>query len=462
MHTSPQIMDATPAIISDGVLWATTPLFAAAHLWPWHPLWAAGIWTAYAISAFFPQGEALLSKMTDSPLQYNFNPMYSQICGLKPGSVIFEVPTNSSKNQTTKVSITPTAPTSNFEHTTQPAQQDKLTSIITANATRNHTQPALVPASRWSSPSKSIDFSRFNSSTDDTTPQSNRALISHIARVPDYLWQIKRCTASAFQTRLSPTGSYAPFPTPSSCIDFLCEWVLLMVMSYKSTRLAISNSALGDLKRCYDAAWANPISPSGAYYPAPHFGRTASLCAAIEGIVMGAKFSKHRLVDCCPWYSRISGGLYQEWSWNINSWCWHILTPILLSALTMLNMFAVARWPEPRATNSRLLVGKIAAIFTIVHLQELLPWIPIVAFASLNLQPSTWLMKIKRLALKAWLVFNPMGLLAWYLVETASYRYVENCFYVMSTAVILTLARESVAPKWNALLQWLQIAPRDI
>ena len=152
-------MNATTGVIGDGVLWANTPLFAAAHLWSWHPLWAAGIWTAYGIIALFPQGEALLSKMANSPVHYNPNPLHSPMCGLQYGSVVFDVPTNSSKNQVTSVFATPVASTSDSEYTTQPSQQDKSSSVVTVNTTRLNNQPALVPTSHWNGPDKSNSHS---------------------------------------------------------------------------------------------------------------------------------------------------------------------------------------------------------------------------------------------------------------------------------------------------------------
>lgn len=145
-------MNATSAVISDGILWATTPLFAAAHLWSWHPLWAAGIWTAYGIGALLPQGEALLSKMADSPVQHNFNPLQSRICGLKYGSVIFEVPTNNSKDRMTSVLVTSTVSTSDPNYTARAGEHDRFTSVVTVNATKINDQSTPVSTSQWRAP----------------------------------------------------------------------------------------------------------------------------------------------------------------------------------------------------------------------------------------------------------------------------------------------------------------------
>jgi len=128
-------MNATFGVISDGVLWATTPLFTAAHLWSWHPLWAAGIWTAYGISALFPHSEALLSRMTDSPFYHNPNPLHSPICGLRYESVMFDVPTNGSKNTMTSVLLTSIASMFDSESATRPSEHDTLTSVTNVEAT---------------------------------------------------------------------------------------------------------------------------------------------------------------------------------------------------------------------------------------------------------------------------------------------------------------------------------------
>ena len=117
--------------------------------------------------------------------------------------------------------------------------------------------------------------STINISTSHQDPNGVTAAVSNC------LWQIKQCIAFAFQTRLSQDGSYGPYPAPSSRTDFICEHILRTVMSYKAMRLAISQKILGDLNRCFDAALQNPMSSSGVYSLLHHFGRTASLCAAI-------------------------------------------------------------------------------------------------------------------------------------------------------------------------------------
>lgn len=147
LRTSLQIMDAAPAIISDGTLWVTTPLLAAAHIWSGHPLLAAGIWTAYGISALFPQGEALLRPLVESPLHYNFNSLHSPLCGRSPDSVIYEAPTYNTRDKITSVPTTPTASTSESGSTTQSTLHNKLISVTTVNATRTDGEPALIPTS---------------------------------------------------------------------------------------------------------------------------------------------------------------------------------------------------------------------------------------------------------------------------------------------------------------------------
>ncbi|KAF3049944.1 hypothetical protein E8E11_010169 [Didymella keratinophila] len=142
-------MNATSGVISDGVLWASTPLFAAAHFWSWHPLWAAGIWTAYGTSALFPQGEALLSRMSYSPFYYNLNLLHSPICGLKCGSMMLDVPTNSGKNTKTSVWLTSIASTFDSEFTTRPSEHDTLTAVTNVEATSNDDHPALIPTGHW-------------------------------------------------------------------------------------------------------------------------------------------------------------------------------------------------------------------------------------------------------------------------------------------------------------------------
>jgi hypothetical protein len=706
-------MNATSAVISDGALWATTPLFAAAHLWSWHPLWAAGIWTAYGISALFPQGEALLGQMTDSPLHYNLNPLHSRICGLKYGSVIFEVPANSSKNRMAGVLVTPVALSADSKHTAQPGEQDKSTSIITFNAARTNDQPALVPTSQWrasrdskshgvfSVPSNSDSFARrtheippqmpfalpvlnkdrssdrlslaLSSSPSSRTAQhltgsglgmydrpthavfdvlstppsfggqrvskndlfqrigdyeiwgrpvrtwwrfsvvfllalfvlgyvykflqcayrmmvrlllpptaapldasvpnttgptasgskapaqitpatsavvynpatiqpvsasTNRKTVirqyvqqwfqypSHYwqalknglmarkaqfvlraaslvwgnhqpqaqvlratailvfcmyifmcawiffedtligflwaicnvmyqpATVPsgfgptsimnssftlhapngtttaifNCLWQIQQCTTSAFQTRLSPDGTYGPFPAPSSRTELVCERILRVVMSYKAVCLAISRTILGDLERCFDTARKNPMSSTGAYYPTRHFGRTASLCVAIERAVMGARSLMrslapfpvllrsiwgfgHQILGCLPWYLRSSGALCPQWAGGIDNWTYHILTPMLLSAVVTLNFITI--------------------------------------------------FYVKRYLFHAFLIGGSIALLWMYLRDTWAYQATQNWLFVTSTALLVIHARCLLVPWWIALLRWLRIAPRN-
>jgi len=83
------------------------------------------------------------------------------------------------------------------------------------------------------------------------TAPTLRAPNAATATILNCLWGIKQCTTSAFKTRLSPDGSYGPFPTPTSRTDFICERILRIIMSYKAMCLAISQMVLGDLKRCF-------------------------------------------------------------------------------------------------------------------------------------------------------------------------------------------------------------------
>lgn len=100
------------------------------------------------------------------------------------------------------------------------------------------------------------------------------------------LLQTKQCTSCASHTRLNPDGSYGPFSAPMSRTEFVGEGILRTVMSYKAMRLAISQTVVGDLHRCFDDARKNPISSSGVYYPMHHYGWAASLRAALERAVM--------------------------------------------------------------------------------------------------------------------------------------------------------------------------------
>lgn len=335
---------------------------------------------------------------------------------------------------------------------------------------------ALVAWVKWEEDSQTtVPPSGYTLSSPASTSVAVHASNNAFATVLNCLWQIKHCNTSAFQTHLDLDSLHDTFDATSFCTGALCKWIAYMVMSFESMRLAIANSVLGDIKRCHDAAWANPMSPSGTYDPALHFGRTASLCSAIEWIVMSGRLFKQlsvpcsapldpvmapvrRFLGCLPWISRISGSLCPLWVHQVNSEIFHIITPILLAAVFTLNTFAIARWPAPRTTVARLTVEKIAAIFTIVQFQRFLPLVPIIAFYSPVLQPPSRLMLLKRLALKACLLLAPIALLVWFLQFTP-YQAGANWVFITSTAVILCCCRELVEPKWNAVLQWLRIAP---
>ncbi|KAF1926711.1 uncharacterized protein M421DRAFT_205291 [Didymella exigua CBS 183.55] len=329
--------------------------------------------------------------------------------------------------------------------------------------TKYHNSDATAPALGFTSssppgPSATVDISN-----------------NIITAALDWMRQINNRTASAFHTRSDPTGSYDPFSTPSSRVEIVCKWILRMVMCRKFMRLAISNSALGDFKNCYDAAWARPISPSGTYNSALHFGWTASICSVVERIIISGMLFKlfqvqvhsivdpiHQVVGCLPWYSRISGELCPLWVWKVNSSIFHILTPTGLSAVIALNIFALAHWSTPRRTNAGLVLGKIATILALTHINKWYSFVPMIAFYSPVLQPPTRFMLAKRFMLKTYLLVVPITLLLKFTWVTGSYQAAENWMFITGTAVILTLAKESVEPKWNALLQWLRIAPWDI
>lgn len=335
---------------------------------------------------------------------------------------------------------------------------------------------ALVALVKWEEDSQTTaPPSGYTLSSPTCTSAAVHASDNAFTTVLNCLWQIKHCITSVFQAHLDPDSSHDTFDAPSSRTGALYKWTAYMVMSFKSMRLAIANPVLGDIKRCHDAAWANPMSPSGTYDPALHFGRTASLCSAIEWIVMSGRIFKQlsvpcsalldpvmapvrRFLGCLPWILRISGSLYPLWVHQVNSEIFHIITPILLATVFTLNTFAIARWPAPRTTVTRLTVGKIAAIFTIVQLQRSFPLVPIIAFYSPVLQPPSRLMLLKRLALKACLLLAPMALLVWFL-QLKPYPAGANFVFITSTAVILCCCRELVEPKWNAVLQWLRLAP---
>jgi hypothetical protein len=91
----------------------------------------------------------------ESPLDYDLNPLHSRICGLECGSVNFEEPTNSSKNQVTSVLVTPMASIFDSANAIHPSEQDTLTSVIEVNATSIDDQPALIPTSQWNAPDES-------------------------------------------------------------------------------------------------------------------------------------------------------------------------------------------------------------------------------------------------------------------------------------------------------------------
>lgn len=146
------------------------------------------------------------------------------------------------------------------------------------------------------------------------------------------LWQLKLCTSSAIQTPLNETGSYGPFPVPSSRTEFVCELILRVVMSCKAVGLAMSQTIFGDLKHCFDAARTNPMSPSGSYYPTPYFGRTASLCAAIGRAVMGARALKRSHMPHHELFSSV---------WFTVSLVYQVLMSVFLSIVMTLDFFAV-------------------------------------------------------------------------------------------------------------------------
>lgn len=165
-------MNTTSAIVSEGVLWATTPLFAAAHLWSWHPVWAAGIWTAYGISALFPQGEALLRNMAHSPLHCNFNPVHSPT--FEHESVSREIPAHSGKDQVSSVLSTPTLPTNKFEITTQSAQQNTPTPTLPTNKFEITSQSA-----QQSNPTLILPINATSIFTQPTPVRSELTLFKH-------------------------------------------------------------------------------------------------------------------------------------------------------------------------------------------------------------------------------------------------------------------------------------------
>ena len=155
-------MNTVPEITSAGAHWASTPLLAAAQLWSWHPLWAAGIWTVYGIGALVPQGQAWLKPLTESPLYAKLDPL-NPACGTQGlRSVTVGTP---AYNKTTSILVTPTSTTSSPETARQSIKDDLSTPITTANATRISSPPALVPANNPTSVSSSSSF------TPTVTPQ---------------------------------------------------------------------------------------------------------------------------------------------------------------------------------------------------------------------------------------------------------------------------------------------------
>lgn len=98
-------MDSAPAVTSAGALFLSTPLLAAAQLWAWHPLWAAGIWTAYGIGALVPHGEAWLEPLTEAPFYARNKSLHPGRSSSDPMSIIIK---NDQHNETTSI----TSPTS--------------------------------------------------------------------------------------------------------------------------------------------------------------------------------------------------------------------------------------------------------------------------------------------------------------------------------------------------------------
>lgn len=202
-------MNATSAVINDGVLWASAPIFFAAHLWPWHPLWAAAIWTAYGMSTLFTQGEALLSQMADSPLHYSFNPLHSRLCGLKYGSVILEMPTNSTNNQMIRVLVTHVASTSDLEYTTHAGGQDKSTSVVMVNAVRVDDKPGPLSTTQWSA---SDDIEGHSDFSVLSISDSSASLVHEATPL------IQSSSPALGQSHSSKRSSLTSSPSPSSVI----------------------------------------------------------------------------------------------------------------------------------------------------------------------------------------------------------------------------------------------------
>lgn len=177
-------MDAVPAINSGAALWLSTPLLAAAQLWTGHPLWAAGIWALYGISALVPQGETILAPINESPFYANFGEQY--LVYSAPGARTAD-PRLNNKNTT----ITPSATLSSTTVTDDASTRSTLTTadvivmtIPTSSRLNNHfgvlpaTYAPQVTATRKSKvPSKDVHVAASPPGKTTAEPSGSRTYV---------------------------------------------------------------------------------------------------------------------------------------------------------------------------------------------------------------------------------------------------------------------------------------------
>ncbi|KAH6642413.1 hypothetical protein C7974DRAFT_101872 [Boeremia exigua] len=205
-------MDAAPALTSEGALWASTPLLAAAQLWPWHPLWAAGIWTAYGACALTSQGEAWLKPLTLSPLNAKTHQLRTVYDPSGLGNATVRAPSRNSSNSVSSnsVLVTFTSATPGSETTDITTKDDGSTSVSPNNSVGTDSAFSIDKTSPTTSLSEPIPAE--TPSSLDTDSASNANKTSPTTSLSEPVWAE---TPSSLDTTTTPSSLNAA-TTPSS------------------------------------------------------------------------------------------------------------------------------------------------------------------------------------------------------------------------------------------------------